>query len=126
MSDTIKIINVLSADTYQDCHIKDSISVPLNDLAEFAKELPKDTEVIVHCAHFDCPLSKRAWRLLTDLGFTNVRAYEGGMAEWCQKGYPTVGPCNESYLKEEHFKPLEGDEQVKTITVEELKQKLNI
>ena len=125
MNQKFQLINVLMPTTYNDCHIKDSINVPLDKLADYVRELPKDSELIVYCASYICPVSKRAWRLLTELGFTNVYAYEGGMAEWYQKGYPTGGPCNEDYLKKQYTKSEHEGEPIKEITAEDLKTKLN-
>ncbi len=119
----MKLINVLAKEAYDDCHITGSLSVPLVALAAYVKDLPKNTELIVYCAHYDCPASRKAWQLLTDLGFTNVFAYEGGIAEWHQKGYPTEGSCELDYLYEPHKKS-EGADKVKSISAEELKKKL--
>ncbi len=118
------VINVLSPEVYEDCHITGSINVPYDTLADHVKDMPKDTEMVVYCASFMCPMSRRAWQLLKDLGFTNVRAYEGGAAEWYSKGYPTEGPAQQAYLKERYEKP-SGHEEVTTITAEELKEKLS-
>ncbi len=122
--ENIRVINVLSPDTYEDCRIKGSINVPLDTLADYVKDLPKDSELIVYCASYMCPMSKRAWRLLKDQGFTNIRAYEGGTAEWYSLGYPTEGPAQKTYLKEQYDRPTDNGE-VETITVEELKEKLS-
>ena len=120
------IINVLGAETHHDCHIKNTINAPLSLLAAYVKELPKDTELIVYCASYACPLSRKAWQLLTDLGFTNVYAYEGGINEWHQKGYPCEGPCKKEYLEEQHERPLEVEGIIKEISAEELKKKLEL
>ncbi len=83
---------------YADCHIKGSINVPYDNLVEYTKDLPKDTEIVVYCASYVCPMSRRAYTLLKDQGFTNIRAYEGGAAEWHKLGYPTEGPAKMIYL----------------------------
>jgi len=119
----LRVINVLSPETYEDCHITGSINVPLDTIVEYAKDLPKDAELVVYCASYTCPMSKRAWRLLKDQGFTNVRAYEGGAAEWYSLGYPTTGQAQLKYLKERYDKPGNGD--VEIITADELKEKLS-
>lgn len=121
----VQVINVLSPDVYKDCHISGSINVPFDQLAEYSDVLPKDADIIVYCASYMCPMSKRAWQLLKDKGFTNIRAYEGGTAEWHALGYPTEGPATLSYLQESYDKPLEHGE-VEIISVEELKEKLSM
>jgi rhodanese-related sulfurtransferase len=95
------VINVLPKNMYDDCHIPNSISVPLDQLATFVKDFDKAREIVVYCAHYECPKSRQAWELLTKLGFVRVFAYEGGMREWHAQGYPTQGACKMDYLEEE-------------------------
>ena len=117
------IINALAPEAYDDCHIAGSINAPLATLESYVKNIPKDTEIVVYCAHYECPVSRNAWHLLKKLGFTNIFAYEGGMAEWKKKRYPSQGNCKSEYLEEKHS-PKESDKSVKTITAEQLLQKL--
>lgn len=115
------VINALSKNYYDDCHIKGSMSVPLDKLEAYAEKLDKKTPIVVYCASYNCPVSEKAWRILNALGFNNVWAYEGGLAEWSQKGYPCAGSCREEYLSRQE-KPLEHD--IKKITAEDLKKKM--
>ncbi len=120
------IINVLDPAYYEDCHIKGSINVPVNKLVEYVAELPKDTEIILYCAHYQCPASKKAWHSLNLLGYTNIWAYEGGIVEWFQKGLPIEGPCTHEFLKEQHSRPsTREDLEVKEITSKELLAKIS-
>jgi rhodanese-related sulfurtransferase len=114
------VLNVLDSHYARDCMIKGSHSAPLESLEEFVKEMPRSTEIIVYCARYGCPLSRQAWELLTSLGFTNVRAYEGGMKEWVQHGLPTEGACEMEYLKGEVENPSPEKSVVQVISVEEL------
>lgn len=91
---SIIVINALSEDYFNKCHIKGSINVPLDQLPGVAGESwNKNDNIVVYCASYECPVSKNAYNMLKKLGFTNVCAYEGGTQEWCQKGYPVVGEC---------------------------------
>jgi rhodanese-related sulfurtransferase len=94
----LEIINVLDKEYYEDCAIPGSINVPLAQLKIKTKEWPKHKELVVYCAHVDCPLSKKAVKKLAEMGYTNVRAYEGGMKEWKAKGWDCEGPCALTYL----------------------------
>lgn len=115
------VINALSKKYYDDCHIKGSINVPLDKLEEYSKKLDKKTPIVVYCASYSCPISEKAWRILNTLGFTSVWAYEGGIAEWCQKGFPCAGSCQEEYLgRQEKLQK----HDVETITAEGLKKKM--
>lgn len=118
------IINVLAKENYEDCHIKGSISVPYDQLEKYAQKLDKNQEIIVYCAHYQCPRSREAYKLLHKLGFKNVRAYEGGIREWFQLGLPVQGSCKADYLKEPNVKPSHAEAEIKTLSALELKKKL--
>lgn len=93
------VINVLGQASFEDCHIKGSVNIPLEELKDYAEAWDKHEKIVVYCAHHDCKASKNAYNFLKDLGFRNIHAYEGGIREWKQKGYPTVGECKMDYLK---------------------------
>ena len=69
-----------------------SLRVPLDRVGREASEakLPKDAEVVVYCAGPHCPQSGHAAEKLQSLGYTNVRAYEGGLEEWKGLGREVV------------------------------------
>lgn len=118
----IILINVLGRDTYNDCHIAGSINVPYQQLDEQLKDINKDTMIVVYCASYDCSLSKKAWKKLQELGFNNSYAYEGGMAEWYQRGYPYEGGCKLPYLQGSYLKQEVEEKEVRTIAAPELKR----
>jgi len=97
----IILINVLSQRAHKDCRIHRSVSIPFDHLKRKVKDWPRDRKIVVHCASYSCPLSRHAYRLLTGLGFSNVRAYEGGLREWMQKGYSVRGKCRAGYLRKD-------------------------
>jgi rhodanese-related sulfurtransferase len=123
MKKNFLIINVLDTQSYDDCHIKGSINVPLSRLDDFAKKLDRTTEIVVYCANYMCPISKKAWYILNALGFTNVKAYEGGIREWFQLGLPCEGTCTDPHLKDQTQKPSQ-DPKVITISAQELAAKI--
>ena len=53
-------------------------------------------EIIVYRAHVHCPASIRAYRLLERSGYTRVRRYAGGIADWEEAGYPLAGDLVEA------------------------------
>lgn len=101
----VLIINVLNKNTYKDCAIQGSLHVPVQHLPYYAKKKVRkgkwsfDQEIVIYCASADCPLSRYAYKLLKNLGFTNVKLFRGGMREWKQKGYPCKGKARAGYLK---------------------------
>ncbi len=124
MNNKLTVINVLESQWYDDYHIKGSINVPLNILEEYASTLDTDQEIVVYCASYMCPASKKAWHMLNKLSFTNIWAYEGGANEWYHKKYPGVGTAQKDYLKTSITQPEAKEAEVKTISAEELKKKM--
>ena len=92
------VINVLSAQEYEDCHIALSINIPLIDLEKEVAALDKKKEIVLYCAHEKCPASKKAYEKMAALGFTNLWVYEGGMRDWKSKNLECSGGCDQSYL----------------------------
>ncbi len=85
------IINVLSPQDFSEKHIPGTINVPLNGNDHFAKDVEsvlgdKNRHVVVYCASVECPASTNAAAVLEKAGFTEVSAFEGGMAEWEELG----------------------------------------
>lgn len=124
MANGFLLINVLPQINFQDCHIPGSIHIAMADLEREAAKLDKNQEIIVYCASYECPLSRKAWHLLHDLGFTNIRAYEGGMREWSQLGFPVEGGCKGEYLKAPNKRAEHGDKDVKTVSAQEVQERL--
>ena len=81
--------NVLTDEYYDGKLIPGSIRVSLEVIGKTARtlDIAKDAEIVVYCAGPHCPQSKTAQEKLTALGYTNVLAYEGGIAEWENAGY---------------------------------------
>lgn len=93
------IINVLAESYYLDCHIKGSINIPYAQLLEKTSSWDKEKDVVLYCSDSTCSKSKQAYTLLQDLGFINLYQYSGGIKEWKQKGFETVGQCKLDYLQ---------------------------
>jgi rhodanese-related sulfurtransferase len=53
-------------------------------------ELARDAEIITYCGGPKCPQSMLAAQKLVELGYTNVKAYEGGLEEWKAAGHEVV------------------------------------
>ncbi len=81
--------NVLTDEYFKGELIPGSRRVPLDRVGREAHEkgLAKDAEVVVYCAGPECPQSRMAAEKLQALGYTNVRAYEGGLEEWKRLGH---------------------------------------
>lgn len=80
--------NVLTDEYFKGQMIPGSRRVPVDTIGREASEAQsaKGEEIIVYCGGPKCPQSLQAAQTLTDLGYTNVRAYEGGLEEWENAG----------------------------------------
>ena len=85
--------NVLKKEYYnENKNIPGSKWIPVDALAG---ELPKlgagkNDDIVVYCGSFTCPSSKQAAELLAGRGYTNVSAFEGGVADWEEGNLPFI------------------------------------
>ena len=87
-NEDFQIVNVLPPEHHNLGLIKGSLKIPVSELEKRQEELDKSKEVVVYCASHECNASRDAAKKLAQLGF-NVRAYEGGIKEWKESGFPT-------------------------------------
>lgn len=118
------LINVLHKEYFEDCHIPGSINIPHDQFESRIASLAKYNEYVIYCAVITCPLSRQCTKLLVDAKFPHVAAYEGGMAEWYQKGYPVQGPAKLDYLREEIALNIAWQHDIPTISAEQLLEKM--
>jgi rhodanese-related sulfurtransferase len=88
---SLKIVDVLPASSYVESHIPSALSLPLELVASRAPEILPDrnAEIVVYCGHATCDRSTHALRQLHELGYTNVRLYREGLADWVESGEST-------------------------------------
>ena len=84
--------NVLTDEYFHGELIPGSHRVPLDRLGQTVSQtqLSKDVEIITYCGGPKCPQSMLAAQKLIELGYTNVKAYEGGLEEWKAAGHEVV------------------------------------
>ena len=82
--------SALGPQYYEDGHIPGAINIPHTEVQELAPSLlpDKDAPIVVYCASGPCQNSDLAARQLERLGYTNVRDYHEGKAEWVAAGHP--------------------------------------
>jgi rhodanese-related sulfurtransferase len=120
------VVNVLDRELYDDCHIKDSIHIPFESIEQCARDIDKNAEVVLYCSNYMCSTSEYAGKKLRELGFANVRVYEGGTAEWFQKGLPVEGPCQKSYLSRVGNFGTDSANSIPNISAYELAEKMGL
>jgi rhodanese-related sulfurtransferase len=86
----LHVVNVQTDQFFAGELIPGSRRIPLDRIDEGVKELPKDAEIVTYCAGPACSQSTQAAEKLSDLGYTNVRAYLDGLEGWKAAGHETV------------------------------------
>lgn len=80
MKGDVVILDVRTNEEYQKSYIEGAINIPLNEITENNKHLPKKEEtILVYCQSGN--RSKQAAQKLVDLGYTNVYNF-GGINKW--------------------------------------------
>jgi len=128
----LRLVNVLDKVIFDDAHIKggkgvESINIAMETLKDAAKQWDKAVPVVVYCSNYWCTASGQGARELTELGFKEVWAYEGGMAEWYQLNqqnpeFAIEGPAQMAYLKMKVAAPARRDEKIKVIDAQMLQK----
>lgn len=92
--DDFVLLEALSRDEFEKGHLPNARHLPPEKAKEKASQLipNKTTPVVAYCSGPDCDASLKTARTLHEMGYENVRRYEGGKAEWKQAGYRMVQP----------------------------------
>ncbi len=88
----IVVIDVLPNDEFEKEHIPGAINIPLEALADKAKQFKKNQRIVVYGSTHTDESSNKAAELLESLGFRKVSDFDGGVHAWKQAGYLTEGP----------------------------------
>lgn len=120
------VINVLDQAAYDDCHIPGSIQVDFDKVVSYVEAKPKDTVIVLYCSNYLCSASHFAAQQLINKGYTYVRVYGGGMADWYGAGLPVEGNAEAPYLHKQMQEPKEALSHVPIITRKELAELLKI
>jgi rhodanese-related sulfurtransferase len=94
--DEFKLVMTLSGFAYGTKHIPRSLR--FETIEEAIAALGRDDEIVVYCADVYCVASVYAYRFLEREGFTRVRRYAGGVADWEEAGYPLEGQTRDDAL----------------------------
>ncbi len=83
------LVDARSREDYDRSHLPGALSVPVDEVRDYADRLDKSEEIVTYCGSFQCPASTAAAKEFMGLGFKNVLDYKGGIQEWSEKHYPT-------------------------------------
>lgn len=89
-TDDIVLVEALGPQYYDEGHLPGAINIPHTEVEALAPALlpGKDANIVVYCANGPCRNSGLAARQLARLGYTHVRDYHEGKAEWVAAGLP--------------------------------------
>ena len=83
-ADGVTVLDVRGEGEWESGHLPGSLNVPVGSLDGRVNEIPRDRPVIVHCQ--TGARAALAASLLRARGFSDVRYFPGGFAEWCAAG----------------------------------------
>jgi rhodanese-related sulfurtransferase len=127
------IINVNDKEEFDDAHIAGgkgivSIYVPFTEIGKAIELFDKNMPIVTYCSNYFCSACHTAAIRLTEAGFTSVKVFSGGIAEWYQLAqqdagkYRFDGPAQRPYLKIHVNKPASSDEKLTIISAQELQK----
>jgi len=84
----LSLVDVLPQESYVEAHIPGAISLPLTEIRVNGRSVLRDLnrEIVVYCSGPDSTLSVEAMTVLKELGYRNVRRFEGGLNGWRENG----------------------------------------
>jgi rhodanese-related sulfurtransferase len=86
----IILLEALNEASYRDGHLPGARLFPMASAREQARSLSprRDAPIVVYCASETCKNSDAVAKVLGDVGYTDVRVYKGGKADWQSAGLP--------------------------------------
>jgi rhodanese-related sulfurtransferase len=92
-AEPIVLLEALPERYYRKAHLPGARLMPHDRVAELAPTLLPSpaAAVVVYCASDTCRNSDQAAAELRQLGYSNVRVYRGGKADWQAAGLPVEG-----------------------------------
>lgn len=81
----VTVLDVRPQDEYAAGHLPKAVNIPLGELKQRLRELPKSREIVAYCRGPYCVLAFEAVALLRKRGFT-ARRLEDGYPEWRAAG----------------------------------------
>ena len=83
----VVVLDVRPFTEYQAGHIAGARSIPMKELLQRLRDVPKDTDVVAYCRGPYCVFADDAVRTLTRRGYRASRL-EDGFPEWRDAGLP--------------------------------------
>src|SRR5215204_4779349 len=87
--DQFKLVNALGEWAFNAKHIPNSINI--SKIEDARKILDPNDDIVIYCSNPSCIASIIGYQLLTNMGYSKVRRYAGGIFNWKQAGYQMEG-----------------------------------
>ena len=87
--DNFKLVNALGEWAFNAKHIPSSIN--FSKIEEARKILDPNDDIVIYCSNPSCISSNTSYQHLTNMAYSKVRRYAGGIVDWEQAGYPLEG-----------------------------------
>jgi rhodanese-related sulfurtransferase len=87
----VTVVDALPATYYDQQHLPGALNLYVEEARDRALEvLPdKGAAIVTYCSNEACRNSEGVARILTSLGYTNVRKYREGIQDWTEAGLRT-------------------------------------
>jgi rhodanese-related sulfurtransferase len=87
----VTLVDALPATYFEQQHLPGAVNLYVEEASARASEvLPdKHAAIVTYCSNVSCPNSEGVARMLTRLGYTDVRKYREGIQDWVEAGLPT-------------------------------------
>ncbi len=79
------VVDVRPAEEYQAAHVAGAVSIPLAELEQRLRELPREREIVAYCRGPYCAFAPEAVRTLGGHGYS-ARYLSDGLPEWADAG----------------------------------------
>jgi rhodanese-related sulfurtransferase len=85
------LVEALPASHFEQAHLPGALNIPHDSVDALAARLlpDKNAVIIVYCASKTCRNSDFVAQRLAALGYSRVRTYPGGKADWIEAGFAT-------------------------------------
>jgi len=83
----VYIYDLRSKKQYDEGHIRNSISMPVDEMLQRINEIPREKEVVIYCQDFSCKEAGEAAQILEATEYKNYRTLFGGLSDWQAYGY---------------------------------------
>jgi len=80
------VVDVRPVDEYRAAHIPGAVSIPLGELEQRLREIPRDREIVAYCRGPYCAFAPEAVRTLLAHGYV-ARHLADGLPEWAAAGF---------------------------------------